>query len=51
MGAGEFPRPRAGGFSAFSNGAALGLVLIRGLQTLAASLLLVSVAIRARLAL
>jgi len=47
----EFTRPGAAGFSPFSNGAALGLVLIRGLQTLAASLLLVSVAIRARLAL
>jgi hypothetical protein len=47
----EFTHPGAAGFSPFSNGAALGLVLIRGLQTLAASLLLVSVAIRARLAL
>jgi hypothetical protein len=47
----EFARPGAAGFSPFSNGAALGLVLIRGLQTLAASLLLVSVAVRARLAL
>jgi hypothetical protein len=47
----EFMRPGPGGASAFSNGATLGLVLIRGLQAGAASLLLVSVAIRARLAL
>ena len=47
----EITRPGPGGVPAFSHGATLGLVLIRGLQTVAASLLLVSVAIRARLAL
>jgi hypothetical protein len=47
----EFMHPGRGGFSPFSNGSTLELILIRGLQTVAASLLLVSVAIRARLAL
>jgi hypothetical protein len=47
----EFTRPGPAGSSPFTNGATLGLVLIRGLQAVAASLLLVSVAIRARQAL
>jgi hypothetical protein len=46
-----FTRPGPGGSSPFTHGAALGTILIRGLQYLAASLLLVSAAIRTRLAL
>ena len=47
----EITRPGPGGVPAFSHGATLELIFSRGLQTVAASLLLVSVAIRARLAL
>src|ERR1700686_3075010 len=46
-----FTRPGGRGSSPFTNGEVLGAILIRGLQYLAASLLLVSAAIRARLAL
>ena len=46
-----FTRSGARGSSPFTNGEVLGAILIRGLQYLAASLLLVSAAIRARLAL
>jgi hypothetical protein len=47
----RFTRPGPAGSSPFTDGELLGAILIRGLQYLAASLLLVSVAIRARLAL
>jgi Domain of unknown function (DUF4184) len=47
----EFTRSGLAGIAPFSNAATLELALVRGLQTVAASLLLVSAAIRARLAL